>query len=73
MALMTCPHCGKPMSEKAVSCPHCGYTNPKFDQSMDSMNVLKGLGIIYLIICVLAGLLVLAVLVLAVVALASEM
>ena len=24
MALITCPHCGKPVSDRAVKCPHCG-------------------------------------------------
>ena len=23
MALINCPHCGKPISDKAVKCPHC--------------------------------------------------
>lgn len=26
MALINCPHCGKPVSDKAVKCPHCGVT-----------------------------------------------
>lgn len=25
MALITCPECGREISDKAVSCPHCGY------------------------------------------------
>ena len=24
MALIKCPHCGKPVSDRAVKCPHCG-------------------------------------------------
>ena len=24
MALITCPHCGKQMSDRADVCPHCG-------------------------------------------------
>lgn len=24
MALIKCPHCGKPISDRAVKCPHCG-------------------------------------------------
>ena len=25
MAMINCPECGKPISDKAQSCPHCGY------------------------------------------------
>ncbi|MGI5955750.1 MAG: zinc-ribbon domain-containing protein [Coprococcus sp.] len=25
MALITCPECTLPVSDKALSCPHCGY------------------------------------------------
>ena len=25
MALITCPECGKALSDKAYACPHCGY------------------------------------------------
>ena len=28
MALITCPHCGKPVSDRAATCPNCGC-NPK--------------------------------------------
>lgn len=26
MALMSCPECGKEISDAARSCPHCGYS-----------------------------------------------
>ena len=25
MALITCPECGKEVSDKATACPNCGY------------------------------------------------
>ena len=25
MALISCPSCGKPLSDRAYKCPHCGY------------------------------------------------
>ena len=25
MALITCPECGKPVSDRAAACPHCGF------------------------------------------------
>lgn len=25
MALISCPECGKEISDKVKSCPHCGY------------------------------------------------
>lgn len=33
MALITCPECGKQISDKAASCPGCGY--PLADESLD--------------------------------------
>lgn len=33
MALITCPECGKQISDKAASCPGCGY--PLLDESLD--------------------------------------
>ncbi len=39
MSLITCPECGKEVSDKAISCPHCGIcikdvvTQNKFNQS----------------------------------------
>lgn len=26
MALIKCPNCGKPVSDKAIACPNCRYT-----------------------------------------------
>ncbi len=28
MVLISCPRCGKSVSERAVKCPHCGFMNP---------------------------------------------
>ncbi|MDC7218101.1 MAG: zinc ribbon domain-containing protein, partial [Spirochaetales bacterium] len=28
MALVTCPECGKSVSDSAEACPHCGFVNP---------------------------------------------
>lgn len=38
MSLITCPQCGKQISDKAVKCPHCGFVpgspkNEQFDSS----------------------------------------
>lgn len=37
MALITCPECGKKMSDMAEKCPHCGYSLKK-DSSSKKMN-----------------------------------
>lgn len=34
MALISCPECGKEISDKAVACPHCGNPiNPQVQQT----------------------------------------
>lgn len=34
MALISCPECGKEISDKAVTCPHCGNPiNPQVQQT----------------------------------------
>ena len=43
MALIKCPHCGKPISDKAVKCPHCKKdvtfdTDSRKDKSSDNTN-----------------------------------
>ncbi len=37
MALTTCPHCGKPVSDRAVKCPHCGC-NPKETSAVERLH-----------------------------------
>ena len=38
MALITCPECGKKISDTAVSCPHCGFrrTHKKYYVTCDN-------------------------------------
>lgn len=31
MPLMSCPDCGKEISESAISCPHCGLPRPYYE------------------------------------------
>ena len=44
MALIKCPHCGKPVSDRAVKCPHCGNglgkaTIIQHDNGADSLSL----------------------------------
>ena len=39
MALISCPNCKNPVSDKAVVCPNCGYAG--MGQSADAQNKIK--------------------------------
>ena len=55
MALITCPECGKEISDTAKSCPECGYTNfqtPKRKNNIKA-SVIKWMFIIIIVICLL--------------------
>ena len=43
MALITCPQCGKQISDRAVKCPHCGFVpgSPKNEQPDSSSDQLQ--------------------------------
>ena len=38
MALITCPECGKRVSDKAAKCPNCGCPKSMFDRNPDAVN-----------------------------------
>ena len=50
MALIKCPHCGKPISDKAVKCPHCGilFNKQSCQNSMTGNEVWKTINFISL-------------------------
>lgn len=57
MALITCPECGKEISDSAKSCPNCGYENLKADDKpkprrteLSEVQKNIGAGILYIII-----------------------
>ncbi len=59
MALIKCPHCGKPVSDRAVKCPHCGNSLGKatiiqHDNGADSLS-LGTIGKVILAIATLGG------------------
>ena len=38
MALVTCPQCGKQISDKAVKCPHCGFVSGSSQNNQPSLS-----------------------------------
>lgn len=50
MAIVTCPQCGKPVSNKARKCPHCGFVL----QSVTELRKLKRILIPVISVCIVA-------------------
>ena len=44
MALITCPECGKEISDKSTVCVHCGFYNKKYVQNEIKEVAIKRMG-----------------------------
>ena len=55
MALITCPECGKKMSDKASNCPACGYPTKTLAKNINTLyNGNKSI-VVYLVLCWFLG------------------
>ena len=43
MPLMTCPDCGKEISDAAIACPNCGLPRPMYEQQSRERLAAEGL------------------------------
>ena len=54
MALINCPNCGKPVSDRAPFCPHCGYDFGKSQRKYPKKSLTPMILVIVLAICAVA-------------------
>jgi endogenous inhibitor of DNA gyrase (YacG/DUF329 family) len=56
VALVTCPECGKQVSDNAAACPQCGAPNRRFERANMRMMVLLAIAT-FLLVLVYTGVL----------------